>query len=230
MAKTGLVERSGQGVDKIFYQSISEAKPEPDYTASDDFQVELKLSAIVEDKVFALFISYVQRDRIENGQNRLSVQEVIALNKIRKGEPKDGVSKPVISVLLDQGLIEKVGQTNRQNYRLSRKYYSLINKEGEYTNADTVDEMHATMLIMKHLGEFGTARMGDFVSFLDRFLSRDQIKRLVYKMVEQGTLTQNKAQRGTSYWVSEQTVEKQQVLNKAMRIGLEEMRKRGELE
>ena len=44
LSKTGVVERSGQGIDKIYYQSLSEAKQEPDYSNSDDFQVELRLS------------------------------------------------------------------------------------------------------------------------------------------------------------------------------------------
>jgi ATP-dependent DNA helicase RecG len=59
------------------------AKPEPDYSASDDFQVELSLSAVVEDKSFYLFIRYIQQERAERDEDRLSVQEVLILNKIR---------------------------------------------------------------------------------------------------------------------------------------------------
>lgn len=79
LAKTGIVERSSQGVDKIFYQSISEGKGAPDYSASDDFQVQLILSAILKDKAFALFINMIQMERSE----KLSLQEVLALNDIR---------------------------------------------------------------------------------------------------------------------------------------------------
>ena len=37
LAKTGIVERSGQGVDKIFKNTLSEGKDAPDYTHSDPF-------------------------------------------------------------------------------------------------------------------------------------------------------------------------------------------------
>ena len=53
LAKTGIVERSGQGMDKIFLNTLSEGKPEPDYSGSDDFNVTAILSANVKDKAFA---------------------------------------------------------------------------------------------------------------------------------------------------------------------------------
>ena len=36
LSKTGIVERSGQGIDKIFLYTLSEGKPEPDYSQTDD--------------------------------------------------------------------------------------------------------------------------------------------------------------------------------------------------
>jgi ATP-dependent DNA helicase RecG len=41
LEKTGLVERSGQGVDKIYSITLSEGKSEPDYSNSNIFQVSL---------------------------------------------------------------------------------------------------------------------------------------------------------------------------------------------
>ena len=37
LSKTGIVERSGQGIDKIFKNTISEGKLQPDYSHSDNF-------------------------------------------------------------------------------------------------------------------------------------------------------------------------------------------------
>ena len=39
LSKTGIVERSGQGIDKIFLYTLAEGKPEPNYSYSDDFFV-----------------------------------------------------------------------------------------------------------------------------------------------------------------------------------------------
>ena len=52
LSKTGIVERSGQGVDKIFRNMLSEGKELPDYSHSDKFRVELHLSSVVKDVAF----------------------------------------------------------------------------------------------------------------------------------------------------------------------------------
>jgi ATP-dependent DNA helicase RecG len=131
LAKTGIVERSGQGVDKIFYQNIAEAKGLPDYAHSDDFQVELRLSAIVKDKAFALFIKQLQKDRQDD--KKLSVKEILVLEAVREGKPKSDLDKTVLEKLIVEGLLEKQGKTSNQTISLSRAYYAFTNKEVDYT-------------------------------------------------------------------------------------------------
>ena len=47
LQKTGLVEKSGQGVDRMFAISISEGKPIPDYSLTDEWQVCLRLHGTI---------------------------------------------------------------------------------------------------------------------------------------------------------------------------------------
>lgn len=56
LEKTGLIERSGQGVDKIYYNNLAEGKSLPDYSESDAYQVVLKLKAEIVDPAFYLFV------------------------------------------------------------------------------------------------------------------------------------------------------------------------------
>ena len=95
LQKTGIVERSGQGVDKIYYNTLSEGKAEPDYTKSDNFQVNLKLSAIIEDRAFALFIDSIQKKLPIN--DKLSVLEIITLNKIKNKISKKDLDSEQVS-------------------------------------------------------------------------------------------------------------------------------------
>ncbi len=53
--KTGLIERSGQGVDIMFTNCIKEGKPLPDYSYSDDYQVDLRFYGEIPDDAFYLF-------------------------------------------------------------------------------------------------------------------------------------------------------------------------------
>src|SRR5450759_4337273 len=44
LAKCGLVERSGQGMNRIVENAIRESKRQPDFSGTDEYQVSLKLS------------------------------------------------------------------------------------------------------------------------------------------------------------------------------------------
>ena len=81
LQKTGLVERSGQGVDKMFYYCIMESKPLPDYSKTDAYQVNLTFQAAIQDKAFLFFMKEVQESRAE----KLNVFDLLTLDKIRKG-------------------------------------------------------------------------------------------------------------------------------------------------
>ena len=120
LAKTGVVERSGQGIDKIYKNTLLEGKDEPDYSHSDPFRVELHLSAVIKDKAFAVFLESEQRDLAD--EDRLSVFEVIGLNHIRMNK-SELVEKSIIKSLLERGLIEKRGKTSGTYYILSKNYY-----------------------------------------------------------------------------------------------------------
>ncbi|MBK7381230.1 MAG: putative DNA binding domain-containing protein [Ignavibacteriales bacterium] len=227
LAKTGMVERSGQGVDKIFYQSISEAKPEPDYSKTDDFQVELRLSAIVEDKAFALFIRQIQQNKKDD--EKLSVQEIITLNRIRKGVDKYNLDAIVLKKLLKEGLVEKVGKTSSQKIILSKEYFIFTDKRAEYSVEKPLDNNQIIFLIIQHLQEFGKAKMGDFETLLQKFMTRDQVRYLVAQLVEQGMLDKEGQLKGTTYKQGIRMEEGTKLVSRAMELGFEEMKKRGEL-
>jgi ATP-dependent DNA helicase RecG len=227
LAKTGVVERSGQGIDKIFYQSISEAKPEPDYSRSDDFQVELRLSGIVEDKAFALFIRQIQQERKDD--EKLSVQEIILLNRIRKGENKNDLDTNILKKLEKDGLVERVGKTNSQKFILSKAYFIFIDRRAEYSAEKSLEQNQFIFLIVQHLQEFGKAKMGDFEALLQKFITRDQVRYLISQMVVDGVLDKEGQGKGTTYKQGKKIEDGAKLASRAFQLGVEEMKKRGEL-
>lgn len=227
LAKTGAVERSGQGIDKIFYQSLSEAKPEPDYSKSDDFQVELRLSGLVEDKAFALFIHKIQADRKKD--EKLGVQEIIALNRIRRGDNKRQLDLSVVTRLEKDGLVERIGRTNSQKFILSKQYFIFIDDPTAYSSEKALSSEHILLLIIRHLQEFGHAKMGAFESSLKSFLTRDQVKYFVGQLVRAGTLDKEGRGKGTVYRLGKKMEEQEKIAFRAFELGVEEMKKRGEI-
>ena len=226
LAKTGIVERSGQGIDKIYKNTLSEGKDEPDYSHSDPFRVELHLSAVIKDKAFAMFLDSEQRDLPE--EERLSVFEVMALNYIREGK-SEHVDKEILKNLLDRKLIEKRGKTRGTYYILAKSYYELCGKEGEYSKKDDWSASQALPIVMAHFKTFKIAKMKDFVSLLDSHMSRRQVRTTIEQYVTQGYLTKEGIGSGTTYSVSEKYIKSSELMSKALDIGIEELKKRGEI-
>lgn len=226
LSKTGIVERSGQGVDKIYKNTLSEGKDEPDYSHSDPFRVELHLSAVIKDKAFALFLDSEQRELAD--EDRLSVFEVMALNRIREGNSNE-VDREMINALLERGLIEKRGRTSGTYYILSKSYYEFCGKEGEYSKREDWSATQALPIIMAHFNTFKTAKMKDFVSVLGTHMSRKQIRNMINLFVERRILAKDGIGSGTTYYVSDEYIKNSELMTKAMVIGMEELKKRGEI-
>ena len=195
LLKTGLVERSGQGIDKIYSISLAQGKAEPDYSESDLFQVSLSLDGRVTDKAFYLFIKNASKELDEDQQ--LSVHDIIALAKIRDGHFA-GISMKVIQKLESNSLINRIGSGNSQRYVLGKVYQDLISvplKIGNYTASEV-----ATVINL--LVQRGITRMGGIVESFNGGLTRDQVKFLVEKLVEDGVIDKIGKSNTTGYIVS----------------------------
>lgn len=227
LSKTGIVERSGQGVDKIYRNTLSEGKDAPDYSKSDSFRVELHISAVIKDKAFAMFLNSEQRELAD--EDRLSVFEVMALNRIREGKSNE-VDKEMIKDLLERGLIEKRGKTSGTYYILSKSYYEFCGKEGEYSKKDDWGIEQVLSVIMPHMAKFKSAKMKDFVSLLDGHLTRRQVRLVITQLVEGHYLEKEGEGASTAYIISDEFIRNSAIMARAYDLGIEEMKKRGEIE
>lgn len=194
LEKTGLVERSGQGVDKIFSITLSEGKAEPDYKNSDMFQVSLMLRTEIIDKAFHVFVNQYQNSEKEP---KLGVEQIITLCKIRNGILQK-LKAEIVSQLERSGLIEKVsGHTNR--YTLSQEYHALVNDGLKIGKRYLVKEVELILLALQ-----GNAlKIGDLEDLLKESLSRNQINYLKMKLMEDDVLKVEGKIKGARYSIAD---------------------------
>lgn len=227
LAKTGVVERSGQGVDKIYRNTLSEGKDTPDYSNSNAYSVELTISAVIRHKAFALFIKSVQ-DELPDDE-KLSVFDIIALEHIRDDDYAD-VKRDTIKKLIGKGLVEKSGQTRAMRYHLSRKYYDFIDDTAShYKQQNDLDETVILPTLINYLTKYTSAKMGDFESLFPGMFSRKQMRNIISGYVERKILIRTGTGPGTRYEISQEYAEKNKVMLKALQIGLQVLRDRGEI-
>lgn len=218
LSKTGLVERSGQGVDNIFLETISEGKAEPDYSKTDDFCVTLILSSKIEDSAFSQYINSIQDSLPDDA--RLTVYEVMTLNTIRMTRKRQNFDKKIVAKLLKAGYIEQRGKTSGTYYILSKDYYDMAGRQTEYFKLTDWDENQVLSMVSSFLQKNKTAKMGDFVELFSGHLSRKQVRGYIEKLVEEQMLKQDGDGKMRSYSLSEQYESRMSILSQAIEIGL----------
>jgi ATP-dependent DNA helicase RecG len=168
--KTGLIERSGQGVDKMFYKCLMESKLLPDYSHTDDYQVDLRFKAEIVDKTFYIFINRVQNSRNE----KLNVFDLLTLNAIRQGI-YDELIEDSVNKLLKEELIKPQSEES-ERFFLADLYYEIMNiSVKDYS-------IHNLQIVANCFEKAKNISMSNFVKAFENLLSREQIKYLISKL------------------------------------------------
>lgn len=182
LVKSGIVANSGQGIKKIFRNTLAEGKLPPDYSQSDDSCVRLSISAFIEDRAFAQYIQHMQGSLDEKQQ--LTAIEMITLNQIRLREDKRTLKKLIVLDLIKRDYIEGRGANLGRFYVLGKLYFELSGKLDEYHKNKELDIEEAAAMASAYLEEHQRARMRDFVKLFEARLDYYMTKRCVEKMVE----------------------------------------------
>lgn len=194
LEKTGLVERSGQGVDKIYSITLSEGKAEPDYSNSDMYQVSLILKTEIIDKAFHVFVNAYQNS---DKEPKLGVEQIITLCKIRNGIFQN-LKHEIVDQLEKSGLIQKLsGHTTK--YTLTDDYHQLVNDGLKIGKRYIAKEVELLMLKLQgnHL------KIGTLEETLTEYLTRSQIKYLLLKLIDDDIVKVEGQLRGSRYSIKE---------------------------
>jgi len=172
-SKCGLVERAGQGANRIYEACIREGKRLPDFTGTDPYQVALTLHGEVEDPQFLRFLEKIGQERLAS----FSTHDFLVLDLIHRGQPVPNGLKSRLAPLIEQGVLEQAG---KGKHILSRKFHAFLGRKGTYTRKKGLDRETNKALLLKHLEENKVegARFEEFAQVLPS-LSRGQLQRLL---------------------------------------------------
>ncbi|NPV80541.1 MAG: transcriptional regulator [Firmicutes bacterium] len=199
-ARCGLVERSGQGVNLMFEESIKQGKPRPDFSGTDAYQVTLTLHGQVQDPRFIAFLEQVNREV----QVSFDVQDLLLLDLIHHEEPISLHLQHRLRRLADLGVIETVGRGRGTRYLLARRFYVASGQRGLYTRRRGLDRDQNKALLLKHLQE--AFPEGCAISELQQVvpaLSRAHIKRLLDELRREDKVRVEGRKRGSRWCAME---------------------------
>ena len=190
--RTGLVERSGQGIDNIFETTIRQGKGLPDFNGTNNSTVQINIPAKVRDAEFVKFLEKIVNEK----QVSFSFDEIYELEKLRE--------KKILPVLqhkekfLKIGIVEKVGKTSGTKYILSHRYYSHEERPGIYTRIKGFNRESKKELILEHIRREGNGKREDF---LDAFpdLKPSDISNFLQELKTEGKIEREGSDRA-GYW------------------------------
>lgn len=196
-AKCGLVERAGQGANRMFEQCIKESKRRPDFSGSDAYQVSVTLHGEVQDPRFLKFLEQVGKETTAS----FTTQDLLILDLVKKEEPVPTELRERLSWLRDRKIIEVIGRGRGTRYILSRRLYSFIDKKGIYTRKRGLDRETKKALLLKHLEDFKTAGIKEFEDALEG-LTRGQIHSLLRDLRREGKVRRIGEKRGSKWGIA----------------------------
>lgn len=151
-AKCGLVERAGQGADRIFEESIKQGKPLPNFAHTDEDEVVITLDGQVQDENFLRFLEKIGQESLAT----FSTEDFLVLDLVHKERaiPSTFLELKVrLKHLLDLGVIKRVGHGRGTKSILCRQYYKLSGQSGVYTRRRGLDKETNKELLLRHIKE-----------------------------------------------------------------------------
>lgn len=183
LARCGLVERAGQGANRIFESCIREGKDLPDFVNTDAWQVSLVLHGQMRDPRFVRFLEHVGRET----QVSFDTHELLVLDLVHRELAVPPELRSRLPKLVDSGILETVGRGRGTRYFLSRRFHAALGERGGYTRRRGLDRETSKELLHRHLRDQGSA--GCPMAELQQVLpgqSRKQIKRLLDELRREG--------------------------------------------
>jgi ATP-dependent DNA helicase RecG len=183
LARCGLVERSGQGADRMFGAAIREGKQPPDFLGTDAYQVAVTLHGKVSDESFLVFLERLTQER----QASLHTDDLLVLDAIHRQLPVSPALKHRIVPLVELGALESVGRGRGVRYLLASRFYKSVGKPGVYTRRRGLDRDTNKALLLKHLQRNASAGspLGELNQVLPT-LSAKQLQHLMAEMRQEG--------------------------------------------
>jgi len=179
-ARCGLVERSGQGADRIVEECVRHGKPLPVYSRSDPHQVWLTLDGEIRDGNFLKFLERVGQATLDT----LDPHDFLILGLIASGKRLPAELQPHVPRLLELGILERIA---RGKLVFSHRLYPAGGQAGALARTrDQIREQNKTLLL-KHLESNHSAgsAMEDLIAAFPT-LSRSTLKRLFDELRKEG--------------------------------------------
>jgi ATP-dependent DNA helicase RecG len=206
--RTGLVERTGRGINRMFAEQLRFGRPAPDYGRSSDDHVVAVLPGGPANLSMARWVLEQESQRgTPLGLSELQVlAELVRERRATTAElahllqRTDAETRNFLTRMVERGWIEARGEGKGRSWHLSAAVYRVLEAPAGYVRVRGFDPLQQEQMVMQHVETYGhitRAEVADLCS-----LSSDQASRLLRRMASEGRLERRGERRGSVYVTS----------------------------
>ena len=198
--RAGVVERTGRGIDTIFYEQLRNGRPAPSYGRSTETNVVLVLPG------GPASLEFVRLAVEENQAGRaLRLDELLVLHHLRSErrlttaeaailtQKPEAEAQGVLEGLVEAGLVEPRGERKGRSYHLSAATYRRLGEKAAYVRQRGFEPAQQEQMVLQYVAKHSSISRGEVAQLCQ--LSGPQAYRLLRKLVRGGAL-QPTRQRG----------------------------------
>lgn len=167
-----------------------EAKPLPDFSATDDYQVSLKFRTEIRDVSFLVYIRQEQSKRPQH--HKLNVFQLIAIYNVCFGDGIE-VKQDVIDGMVKDGILlrSKTGKIS-----MSKDYQSIYSEIHSTKSVNWIGALKACAAKYD-----GMVTRKTYMEFLPDWISVDKVRYSLSKLEAMNALKREGTGKGTKYYV-----------------------------
>lgn len=185
LARCGLIERSGQGMNLMFESAIRQGKQVPSFSGTAAHEVRLTLDGLVRSPAFVRFLERLGEQTLSS----FATDDFLALDALHREQPLSQQLKERLPGLVAVGAVEAVGRGKGTKYMLSRGLHAALGAKGVYTRKKGLDRNTNKALLLQHIegNKSMGSKMEEFQQVLPALL-RSQIQVLLREMRKEGAV------------------------------------------
>ncbi len=147
LARCGLIERSGQGMNLMFESAVRQGKQLPSFAGTAAHEVRLTLDGLVRSPLFVRFLERLGEQTLRS----FATDDFLALDALHREQPLSPALKERLPGLISAGAVESVGRGRGARYILSAAFHAALGASGAHTRKKGLDHETNKALLLKHV-------------------------------------------------------------------------------
>jgi ATP-dependent DNA helicase RecG len=203
--RTGLVERTGRGINRMFAEQLRVGRPAPDYGRSSDERVVAVLPGGPANMAMTRWV--LEREQEQRTPLSLSELQVLAeLMRERRAttgelarlvQRTEAETRNLLNRMVERGWIEARGDGRGRSWHLSAAVYRVLDAPAGYVRVRGFEPLQQEQMVLRYVeahGQITRAQASDLCS-----LDSSQASRLLRRLAKAGALEPRGERRGTVY-------------------------------